>query len=224
MQEALSMAQETAMQGADILGEDRVRGGSALGTFRMPGLGLYECSDGYVYLMAAGLAGSGFPGFLELMDESGEAGDLTEEPYATFVNESMNRGLLAAMGQDPDTMQELMKTLDHIDEIVQAFVRAHPKQYIYERSQEHRVLAGMVSTAQDISASPQLAARDWWNEIEDRGRGKTLRYPGPPWQLEGTPATLRRPAPLLGEHNEELFVELGLAPGEIAALARAGVV
>jgi benzylsuccinate CoA-transferase BbsE subunit len=222
MQEALSMAQETAMQGADILGEDRVRGGAL--AFRLPGLGLYECADGYVYMMAAGLAGSGFPGLLELMVETDEAGDLTEEPYATFIAESMNRGLLTAAAQDPATLEELMGTLEHIDEIVCAFLLNHPKQYVYQRSQEYRVLVGMVSTPQDISNSPQLAARDWWREIDDPGRGRTLRYPGPPWQLRGTPATLRRPAPLLGEHNEELFLEVGLAAGEIGALARAGVV
>ena len=65
-------------------------------------------------------------------------------------------------------------------------------------------------------------AREWFRSIDDAGRGQTLRYPGPPWRLHGTPATLRRPAPLLGEHNMEVFRESGLAPDAIAALTSDG--
>ena len=64
--------------------------------------------------------------------------------------------------------------------------------------------------------SPQLEARDWFVNFDDPGRGVTLRYPGPQWQLQGTPATLRRHAPLLGEHNAEIFAELGVDASELA--------
>ncbi len=223
MQEALSIAQETAMQSADILGTDRQRGGNALG-ISMPGLGLYECADGYVYMMASGLAGTGFQGLVELMDESGEAGDLKQEPYATFIEASMNRALLMEMMADAEKLEDLTQKLGYVEEVVVDFLRRHPKQYIYEEGQKRRLLVGMVSTPEDISRSPQLAARDWFVEIDDPGRGRRLRYPGPPWQFKATPATLRRPAPLLGEHNEELFGEIGLEPALVGALARAGVV
>ena len=220
MQEALSMAQETAMQTADILGTDQTReAGGMLGAMSMPGLGLYECTDGYVAVVASGIAGAGFPGLVELMEETGEAGILTEEPYASFIEHSMNRGTLMAAMADPAKLDELQETLGAMQEVVTAFIRRHPKQYIYERGQKHRVLAGMVSTPQDISENPQLKARDWFVEIDDRARGKRLRYPGPPWLLHGSPATLRRPAPLLGEHNAEVFGELGV---DAATLAAAG--
>jgi crotonobetainyl-CoA:carnitine CoA-transferase CaiB-like acyl-CoA transferase len=52
----------------------------------------------------------------------------------------------------------------------------------------------------------------------------TLRYPGPQWQLRGTPAQLRRPAPLLGEHNAEVFGEIGIDAGALGELAGEGVV
>ncbi|HJM74651.1 MAG TPA: CoA transferase [Dehalococcoidia bacterium] len=224
MQEALSMAQETAMQEADINGNDRVRdAGGALG-FTIPGLGLYECADGYVYLMVAGLAGAGFQGLVDLMASTDEAGDLTEEPYATFIRESMNRALLTQLATDPSGLGDLLAKLAHIQEVVVAFMFKHPKEYLYEEAQARRVLAGMVSTPEDISINKQLAGRGWWREIEDAGRGKTLRYPGPPWQFEGTPATLRRAAPLLGEHNQEIFGELGLSTDEIGALATEGAI
>jgi benzylsuccinate CoA-transferase BbsE subunit len=219
MQEALSMAQETAMQEADINGNDRARDAGGVLGFTIPGLGLYECADGYVYLMVAGLAGAGFQGLVDLMAATDEAGDLIEEPYATFIRESMNRALLTQLAADPTGLTDLLAKLAHIQEVVVAFMLNHPKEYLYEEAQARRVLAGMVSTPEDISINKQLAGRGWWREIEDAGRGKTLRYPGPPWQLEGTPATLLRAAPLLGEHNSEVFGELGLSTAEIGVLA-----
>jgi crotonobetainyl-CoA:carnitine CoA-transferase CaiB-like acyl-CoA transferase len=136
----------------------------------------------------------------------------------------MNRALLTQLAADPSGLTELIAKLDHIQEVVVAFMLKHPKEYLYEEAQARRVLAGMVSTPEDISINKQLAGRGWWREIEDTGRGKTLRYPGPPWQFEGTPATLRRAAPLLGEHNQEIFGELGLSADEIGALATEGAI
>jgi crotonobetainyl-CoA:carnitine CoA-transferase CaiB-like acyl-CoA transferase len=219
MQEALSMAQETAMMTTDILRTNRERTGGITGGLRIPGVGLYEAADGYVYTLAAGLAGSGFQGVLLLMDELGFEHDLREEPYATFIRESMNRALLLQAAQDPTRLAGLQEKLSHIDELLTAFLSQHPKRVLYERGQAHRLLIGVVSTPQDISESPQLNARDWFVEIDDPKRGRRLRYPGPPWQLRGTPATLRRPAPLLGEHNAEVFADLGVPPEQIEALA-----
>ncbi len=81
----------------------------------------------------------------------------------------------------------------------------------------------MVSTPEDISKSPQLNARDWFVEIDDPGRGRRLRYPGPPvaaaWHAR---LELRRPAPLLGEHTAEVLTEIGVPPDEARAIAEGG--
>ena len=223
MQEAMSMAQETAMMQADILGTNRERGVPLSGLV-IPGNGLHEAADGYVHLVASGLAGSGFPGLVELMAESGDAADLIEDPYPSFIAEKMNTNFLMAAFADPTQAEPVRAFLTHMDEVVRQFCKKHPKRYLYEEGQKRRILVGMVSTPRDILASPQLAARDWFVELDDPGRGVTLRYPGPQWQLRGTPTQLRRPAPLLGEHNDEVFGELGIDRGALAALVSEGVV
>jgi crotonobetainyl-CoA:carnitine CoA-transferase CaiB-like acyl-CoA transferase len=51
-----------------------------------------------------------------------------------------------------------------------------------------------------------------------------LRYPGCPIRLSETPATYRRPAPGLGEHNGEILAEvLGMDAAVIEGLERSGV-
>jgi len=222
MQEALSIAQETAMMQADILGTNRERGVPMRG-FTIPGTGLYETADGHVYMMASGIAGAGFVGLVSFMEETGDAEDLTEEPYHSFIREKMNTNFIMSLMADPEQAGAAMEILEHLDEVVRAFCAKHPKLYLYEEGQQRRILAGMVNTPSDILESPQLEARDWFVNLDDPGRGVTLRYPGPQWQLQGTPAVLRRPAPLLGEHNNEIFSELGLDASELAELTAGGV-
>lgn len=85
---------------------------------------------------------------------------------------------------------------------IEAFFAARGSQQLYESGQRHRVLISPVNTVQDIVASPQLAARAFFCEVEDPELGR-LRAPGAPAVLSRTP-WVERPAPTLGQHNSEL--------------------
>ena len=209
MFESLLMAEETAMQQADILGTDRARTGGqgALG-FKMPGLGIYETTDGHVYSMCTGNAGSGFPGLVQLMRTLEGSSRLDDEPYASLIGTSFNTSQIMGLMEDPARAPTVRAMLGEIEVEVIAFFGRHPKETIYVRGQELRVLVGAVNGPADILASVQLYARDWWRDIEDPARGR-LRYPGFPWALASTPATLRRPAPTLGQHTDEILAEIG---------------
>lgn len=220
MQEALSIAQETALQNYDIRDTvlQRLGEASQVNPMNLPGFGLYECREGMVYIMTTGTAGAGFAGLVEMMDEHGQAGDLKDEPHWTFIQTQMDGANLRRLLTDEESRTETQRFLDHLEELVTAFMRAHPARFIYEEGQRRRVLVGLVATPADISTDPHLAARDWFLEVKDAARGTTLRYPGFPFRLQATPPTLRRPAPLLGEHTAEVLAEAGLESAEIAAL------
>jgi crotonobetainyl-CoA:carnitine CoA-transferase CaiB-like acyl-CoA transferase len=70
-----------------------------------------------------------------------------------------------------------------------------------------------------------LNDRGFWTEVSHPEIGRSFRYPGPAGIYNGSPWRISRRAPLVGEHNEEVFCkELGLAPAELAMLAESGVV
>jgi crotonobetainyl-CoA:carnitine CoA-transferase CaiB-like acyl-CoA transferase len=47
---------------------------------------------------------------------------------------------------------------------------------------------------------------------------------GFPVRASATPAAIRRPAPLLGEHTAEVLAEIGIAPADIDRLVTAGAI
>ena len=228
MHESLLMAEETAMQSADIRGIDRERTGAAPGlqVIKLPGMGLYSAQDGWVYAMAAGIAGSGFNGLLALMDLLNDsiADDLREEPYASVMAEFSNSAAVFRLMGDPEKMKEVSGVFAQVDELVTDFFRKYPKEKLYVEGQKLRLLIGTINGPQELSESEQLNDRDWFRTINDSGRGRELRYPGPPWQLKATPAVLRHPAPLLGQHNEEIFSAIGLGKSDIMQMSENGVI
>ncbi len=217
MQEAMSIAQQNALPTADILGFSIKRRGEnpRLG-FVMPGLGTYECEDGHVFAMLGGV-GSGIAGLVDFMEETDEAGELRVAPLAEFISGTLAAGRITAVMQDPAQAGDAEPLLEQIDVVVRRFMRNHTKQYLYEEGQRRRISIGMVSTPADLSKNPQLAARDWFTRVDDPGRGVELRYPGQPWLLGASTASIRRPAPLLGEHDAEIERELAAAPARTTA-------
>lgn len=72
--------------------------------------------------------------------------------------------------------------------------------------------------------SPQFEAREYFVEIEHPEAG-VLKYPGALAKLSKTPWSVDRPAPLLGEHNQEVYCRrLGYTPEELVVLRRTGVI
>ena len=80
-----------------------------------------------------------------------------------------------------------------------------------------------VSTAQELLADPQLKARDFgrrWNIRISTAPSPTRRFA----RFSEFPCRIRRPAPLIGEHNREIYGELGLDDGEMARLRNEGII
>lgn len=85
------------------------------------------------------------------------------------------------------------------------------------RLEEHGVPCAPVLKRRELLDHPQIRASDVIRESEHPQAGR-LRQAIAPARFEKTPAEIRRGAPLLGEHTDEVLAEAGLSEGEIAAL------
>jgi crotonobetainyl-CoA:carnitine CoA-transferase CaiB-like acyl-CoA transferase len=86
------------------------------------------------------------------------------------------------------------------------------------------VPVGAINTIDRVVTHPQVVARGALVECEHPVAGK-VRVVGAPARLSETPASVRRPAPLLGEHTDQVLHErLGLDGQEIARLRSLGAV
>ncbi len=95
---------------------------------------------------------------------------------------------------------------------------------LFVASGERRLVFGMAQDAGDMMVCPHLVARDFYHEVEHPVAGPAS-YPGMGAALSEFPARAPAPAPLLGQHNAEVFVdELGFSREELATLRYAGVI
>jgi crotonobetainyl-CoA:carnitine CoA-transferase CaiB-like acyl-CoA transferase len=73
--------------------------------------------------------------------------------------------------------------------------------------------------------SVQLAARGFWTEVEHPELGTTITYPGTFAHTSEAPPGISRRAPLIGEHNQEVYAgELGISREELLTLKQAKVI
>ena len=83
--------------------------------------------------------------------------------------------------------------------------------------------AGPINTVSEALASQQTVDREMVARVEHLDLDD-LRLPGIPFQMFGTPPSIRRPPPRLGQHTREILEELQLEETQIAALVAAGTV
>ena len=85
------------------------------------------------------------------------------------------------------------------------------------------VPAGPINDLEQVYSDPHVLARDMLVELEDPELG-TLRNIGIPVKLSRTPGRIRRRAPDLREHTEEVLREAGYTPDKVARLRECGAV
>ena len=93
----------------------------------------------------------------------------------------------------------------------------------WQTTQEARVLSAPLNTMGDLSNDPNLNQRGAFAHIDHPVAGQ-LKYPGRPFILNESPWSVRHPAPLLGQHTDEVLERLDYSRAEIARLRQQGVI
>ena len=77
-------------------------------------------------------------------------------------------------------------------------------------AQKSGLSVGIVYAPEEVLEDPHFVARGFPVPVEHPEHGRTFTYPGAPYRFEKTPWGISRRAPRLGEHNDEVFQELGI--------------
>jgi CoA:oxalate CoA-transferase len=120
---------------------------------------------------------------------------------------------------DPRTR---MADPEGFDALIIPWLMSRNKWDITAEAQELRLAVTPVLSAGELFEDPQLKAREFFDTIRHPRLGK-ITSPGSPAKLRGTPWLPGR-APLLGEHNREVYRRLGYTQKEIRKLQSAGII
>jgi crotonobetainyl-CoA:carnitine CoA-transferase CaiB-like acyl-CoA transferase len=115
--------------------------------------------------------------------------------------------------------------VDRLEAPLRDFFASLTKDEFLEGAIKRQMLGYPVATVEDIYRNPQLQAREFWQDVSDSVSGATLKYPGGFAVVNGERFQVRRTAPHVGEHNEEIYSkELQLSRTEIEQLQSARVI
>ncbi|MFH1381814.1 MAG: CoA transferase [Chloroflexota bacterium] len=141
--------------------------------------GVFDCQDGFVTLVT--VQAHEWQNLFKFISN----GDVTK--FGKYADETYRQ-----------------QHLPEITQLVADWLRNHNRFEVYHQGQAAGCPMAPVTTAKDVAESPQLKARQFFAEATHPVAGK-LAYPGVAYALSATPFVMRRTAPSLGQHNEEIF-------------------
>jgi len=96
--------------------------------------------------------------------------------------------------------------VDLVESTIEAFTITKTKAELFKRALKDRLIMAPVQDPKDMWENEQLRERNFWKEIEHKHLGRKINYAGPFALFSETPLKLKRPAPRIGEHNEEIYM------------------
>lgn len=148
------------------------------------------CADGrYVNFGATRVTADRLPVLVAWMDSKGFQHDLDDPRFA-------NRETVTA-------------ETDHIADLFESFIRSMPSEEVYQGAQEREFLCGAVRAPEDNLYDPHWGDRGFFVSVDHPELAQSFTYPGVAALYSATPMTVARRAPRLGEHDAEVWEEIG---------------
>jgi crotonobetainyl-CoA:carnitine CoA-transferase CaiB-like acyl-CoA transferase len=118
---------------------------------------------------------------------------------------------------------QVTENCDRFNAVWYLWCAEHTKLEIVNAGQAAGLSLGPINTIEDLVKEVHWKERQFWVDIDHPAAGK-LTYTGAPFKMTETPWQVKRPAPLLGEHNAEVYGKLGYSREDIAKLRQQGVI
>ena len=215
----------------------------ALRARRLTGAGQHAWVS-IIEILGTTLAGSGLANYVFLGQLKGRDGAHMQQFYPwqvtpvqdgyfeviTMVDAQWNR-FVELMDNPPWREDERLQNrwlahqwTEELDAFWHPWMKARSKAELWRLFRDNHIAFQPVQTIDEVAESDHLAARQFWTEIEHPIVGR-YRSPGAPYRLSETPVTIRRPPPLLGQHNDEVYRGLlDYSPAHLRDLQTAGAI
>jgi crotonobetainyl-CoA:carnitine CoA-transferase CaiB-like acyl-CoA transferase len=171
---------------------------------------IWQCKDGYVFFfMVGGRAGAKtFYELVSWMDSEGMA----------------NEYLRSIDWENLDMFKVSQDVVDRISQPIEKFFLAHTKREIAQGAIERSISICPLSSIADLLNDTQLKSRNFWVEIEHPELNTKITYPREFVKSSEEACATRFRAPLIGEHNEDVYGEIGLSQQDLVDLKQAGII
>ncbi|MBI4288197.1 MAG: CoA transferase [Chloroflexi bacterium] len=153
---------------------------------------IHPCKDGHVAILIIG----------------GPLGKLLRPLAKWMKEEGMSRDLMDVPWEALDLVKYEQADIDAWESALKAFFMKHTRAELLRGAVERHIPLAPGYTIPDLIGYEQLAHRRFWVDVEHREIPARMTYPGEPLKLSHAPWRIRRRAPLLGEHNDEVLQEL----------------
>ncbi len=169
---------------------------------------LWPCKDGYIaWRVFTGGLGVKTRALVDWMKSHGKADELAEVNW-----------------QETDLLTVPEEKFYHWQELFGKFFQTRTKAELCREALARGIVLIPASTPKDLLADPQLDAREYWEEVDHPELEMRMTYPGALYKSSEIEWKFRR-APLIGEHNQEIYEEeLGFTKERLAALKESGVI
>jgi len=181
----------------ELLGVDKPRAANR-GTSVAP-CDLYEVSDGWVLLQIAGQ-----PMFKRWCRLIGRE-DLFDDPRFADDDSRWQHG-------------------DVLNDLMQQWCAGKTKAEVLSALESAKLPAAPLNSPQEVLDDPHVEAMGYLKRVPFPGASRPVPLIETPFRLSATPGSIRRRAPLLGEHTDEVLSEIGYGTSEIADLRRDGII
>jgi crotonobetainyl-CoA:carnitine CoA-transferase CaiB-like acyl-CoA transferase len=127
---------------------------------------------------------------------------------------------------DPRSKDDISRADNHpvITEAMTAWTKQRTTQEALEQLEEARVPCGPVYNLDDVLNDPHVKARELLKQVDYPGSPAPVPLANTPVLLSETPGAIERRAPTLGEHTDQVLLELGFTRAEIESYRASGVI
>ena len=125
-------------------------------------------------------------------------------------------------GYDPNTPESIAYA-DNLTKQAEALFREKSSVEWFQILENNGIPTGPVRFVEELFDDPQIKANGLVSQSEHRDAG-TVTMMGPPAKFMGTPTEAARPSPALGEHTEEILLELGFSREDYDSWKSSGII